>query len=581
MKTELSRVFNVSFFFTNILIPLIVLALYCATFLFFSSRAQLNGVNYFFAEKLGKYLLIIIPGAILTFSVLLKLQGKDNLNFKSSNTRFYLGDFFLLFLPLTLVIQYILKNQGILSSADSLFILIFFVFFTGIYIFVIPILLGYFIPTRTLMILGLAFVFTVISMPLLSDYFSWFEKGALKKQLMVLGSIFLVVRLLYHLGQRKILYIFIVVNLVANSTSILLSQRRSAKVSSQPFEANKLLSLVGKNVSAITPNVYLLVYDAYVSNETMLSYGIDNHVQEDFLRDQGFKLYPQTYSIESATLATMSKVLNASTEYYGNTRRGVSGSGITQEIFKGLGYQTYGLFFSDFMFRGYGNHYDYSIPKGSLPPYELLLKAIILGEFRFNVESAIYGDQTRNKFIETKYSVFEGVLEDRVFIYMHSDLPSHSQNSGACLSNETDRFEVRLASANIEMQQDISLIVKNDPGAIVIIAGDHGPYLTKNCYVTTDIYDISEISRLDIQDRHATFLAIRWPTGDYEEYDDITVLQDLFPAVFAYLYKDLAILDAKIEPIISIPNAISGASVDNGIIVGGINDGEPLFVVVP
>ena len=66
---------------------------------------------------------------------------------------------------------------------------------------------------------------------------------------------------------------------------------------------------------------------------------------------------------------------------------------------------------------------------------------------------------------------------------------------------------------------------------------------------------------------------------DFVKYDDITVLQDLFPAVFAYLYKDTTILESKIEPIIPIPNSsISGASVNNGVIYGGINDGELLFL---
>jgi hypothetical protein len=64
------------------------------------------------------------------------------------------------------------------------------------------------------------------------------------------------------------------------------------------------------------------------------------------------------------------------------------------------------------------------------------------------------------------------------------------------------------------------------------------------------------------------------------QYDDITVLQDLFPAIFAYLYKDPTILQSKLEPIIpkKIDNSISGASVANGIIQGGIDDGEPLFL---
>jgi hypothetical protein len=277
----------------------------------------------------------------------------------------------------------------------------------------------------------------------------------------------------------------------------------------------------------------------------------------------------------------MSRVLNASTEYYGDKRRGVSGDGVIQKILDDLSYKTYGLFYSDFMFRGYGDSYDYSTPekKSILPPYVQLLKAIFLGEFRFNIENVGFVKHTKNKFAETKQSIFEDISGGKqIFIYMHSNLPSHSQNSGACLANEIELYKERVAKANIEMRQDINLIIANDPGAIVIVAGDHGPYLTRNCDTTTGSYDISEISRLDIQDRHATFLAIRWPTGDFVKYDDITVLQDLFPAIFAYLFKDPTILESKINPIIPIPNSISGASVNNGLIIGGINDGEPLFL---
>jgi hypothetical protein len=136
-----------------------------------------------------------------------------------------------------------------------------------------------------------------------------------------------------------------------------------------------------------------------------------------------------------------------------------------------------------------------------------------------------------------------------------------------------------LKIANLEMRQDLDLILKNDPSAIVIVAGDHGPYLTKNCQNTSYSYDMAEISRLDIQDRYGTFLAIRWPTEDFTEYDDLPVLQDLFPAVFAYMYDDpTIILQAKIRTKIPTPNTISGASVRNGYINGGLNDGELLFL---
>ena len=81
---------------------------------------------------------------------------------------------------------------------------------------------------------------------------------------------------------------------------------------------------------------------------------------------------------------------------------------------------------------------------------------------------------------------------------------------------------------------------------------------------------------MDIQDRFGTFLAIRWPTKDFEEYDDITVLQDLFPSIFSYLYKDEKLLRSKVESATVDLDRVSGVSVKNGIIYGGIDNGELL-----
>ncbi len=574
----LKRIWGVNFFITNILVPMVVLALYCGSFAYFSSRLLLEGVNYFFVYRLCQYVVLLIVGVYLTFFVIFKLKKGHEVAFKYSIEKFFVSDFLLLLLPLTPVVQYILANQDILSPIESLYVLIFFVFFSGLYIFAIPAFLGIISSTRTLMILGLAFVFTITSMASLSHYFYWFKSGNLLIQLMFFGGVFLISWLLYKLKSKRILYLFIVVSFVANSTFQLLSKSIGSNGPSLPNAENKLLSFVEGRIPAVTPNIYLLVYDSYVPNETMLAYGIDNSSQEDYLSEQGFKLYPHTYSVGSATIESMSRVLNASTEYYGNPRRGVSGDGIVQNILKGLGYKTYGLFPSDYMFRGIGSSYDFSIPEKSTesitPSYIHLMSAILIGEFRFDIG---FNDQPHDQFVETKQTIFKSVSGNPVFIYMHTDLPDHSQNSGACLPNETNLYKARLTSANLEMQQDIKTITENDPEAIVIVAGDHGPYLTKNCYITSGVFNISEISRLDIQDRYGTFLAIRWPTEDFAKYDDITVLQDLFPTIFAYLYDDVRILESKIEPV-TISSSISGASVKNGIIYGGINDSEPLFL---
>ena len=571
--------FNLDAFIANILAPLFALFLYCLSFAGISYFLFLEGVNYFFSSRFAYYLMFMVIGLILILIILLKIKKLTIHTFFLSKERPRPDDLLLVFLPLTPVAQYVINNQEILSLTESLYLLVFFLFFSILYMFFVPVLVGGFFSTRTMMLAGLVFVFMITNMPYLSDYFFWFERGQLKIQVLIYSAIFWVVWLLYKFNGR-LLHLFIVVNFLLNSLFQMASQyEKMNSVSASQFEENPLLMLSAGKTPNHTPSIYLLVYDAYVPNETMLSYGIDNKYQEEYLRDQGFVIYPYTYSIGSTTLETMSTVLNSSTGFYGDQRRSVSGDGVTQNILKGLDYETYGLFYSDYMFRGYGQNYDVSLPEYVVLPYTLLLNSILMGEFRFNVEDVGFIGQTRQQFVDAKMDILGGLSDGRVFVYMHSNLPAHSQNSGSCLPDEIALFDQRLKQANVEMRQDVGLIVENDPDAIVIVAGDHGPYLTKNCTETNGDYDISEITRLDIQDRHATFLAIRWPAnGGYESYDDITILQDVFPVVFAYLFDDPIFLKSMVEPVIPLNNHISGASVNDGLIIGGVDDGEPLFL---
>jgi hypothetical protein len=561
-----------NFFISNVLVPLIVLTIYSISYGYLLSSVWFlpNGVNYVFVSRSWKYFLLLAVSSSLIFFVFLKLKKGEKLAFKISVEKLAISDFLLLLLPMTPVVQYILNNQDILSPLESLYVFFFFLLFSGLYIFAIPALLGFVGSTRILMILGLTFVFTLTSMASLSHVFAWFETGNLKIQWMFFGGFFTVTWILYNLNS-KILHILIAVVFVVNSTSQLLTQGDGSSRAALPISENRMLSLIEGRIPTATPNIYLLVYDAYVSNETMLAYGIDNSSQEEYLREVGFELYPHTYSVAATSTTTMNRVLNVSTQ---DDARGVSGDGIVQNALKSIGYETYGIFPSNFFFREIPPTYDFSLPERSSSSH-VLLDAILMGEFRFDVG---FSNEPGEQFIETKQSIFEGISVDPVFIYTHSYLPLHSQNSGVCLPDETDRFMERLTSANLEMRQDIKTIIENDPEAIVIVAGDHGPYLTKNCHFTEEDYELSEISRLDIQDRYGTFLAIRWPTEDFAKYDDITVLQDLFPAVFGYLYDDQRILESKIGSSTLGSHVISGAAVHNGIIYGGINDGEPLFL---
>jgi hypothetical protein len=368
-------------------------------------------------------------------------------------------------------------------------------------------------------------------------------------------------------------HVAIAVYFAANSIVQLNARDSTQYSSSVDQDDNKLVALIGAREPVVAPSIYLLVYDSYVASETMSAYGIDNRVQEQYLEGLGFKIYPHTYSLGALSIASMSRVLNCSVSFYGNPRRGVSGDGVVQNLLEESGYKTYGVFPTDYFFRGIVPSYDYSFP-GYASSASLLIEAILEGEFRFDID---FDEVSREEYLQEKESVLSEVSEEPRLIYTHSRSPGHSQGSGVCLPNQVELYGDALVRANLEMRNDIEMIVENDPKAIVIVAGDHGPYLTKNCIGTDDAYDMSEISRLDIQDRLGTFLAIRWPSENFEEYDDITVLQDLFPAVFAYMFADPGLLASRVEPTILDTKAISGANVVDGVIAGGIHAGQSLF----
>jgi len=561
------RIWRADFSFSHALIPLGVLAFYFISF----SWLLPEGVNKVFTTQSGKYVLLVTIFLSLVFLAFFKLKRVKQRFLKSSGEKLSVGDLTLLLLPLTPVVQYILNNQDILSLFESFYVFFVFAFFGTLFILVIPIFLRIVGSTRTMVYLGLAFAFSVTNMAALSQNFSWFEVGNLNIQLALFSGVFLVSWLLSRFNYRKLLYLLVAVYFLTSSVSQLLALDDGSFKTDLNGADNRLVTLIDSKEPAVTPSVYLLVYDAYVVNETLLAHGIDNRSHEKYLEKMGFKIYPRTYSVGAYSITTMSRVLNASVDYYGDQRKGVSGDGVVQNLLKGFGYKTYGVFSSAYFFQGINPHYDYSFPSYSSPA-DTLVKAILTGEFRFDVE---FDKQPKGQFIATKLDLFAEV-EDLRFIYTHSNLPGHSQNSGSCLPNETELFNDRLLRANLEMRQDVETIIENDPKAIVIVAGDHGPYLTKNCTNTGFSYDISEISRLDIQDRYGTFLAIRWPTGDFEKYDDIIVLQDLFPAIFAYLFQDPSLLESKVDPTTE-EDKVSGAAVVDGVIEGGIHSGEPLF----
>jgi hypothetical protein len=131
------------------------------------------------------------------------------------------------------------------------------------------------------------------------------------------------------------------------------------------------------------------------------------------------------------------------------------------------------------------------------------------------------------------------------------------------------------------MREDVETILRYRPDAVIIVNGDHGPYLTKNCvWLRRSEYDLAEITRLDIQDRFGAFLAVKWPYSEPMDLPRIEIIQDVLPAVLSELYQDVDYDALRFPQRLAEGQTkrIAGLGIEHGRIVGGPLDGQPLFL---
>ena len=560
-----------------VLVPAGVLFVYCAGFALSAYLLLPLSVNYNFARNLGITTVCILFSGCVLYYFARRMNPAAGRIKPSSHVKPSPGDAILLLLPLTPVAQYTVINAGIISTASAMYVTMFFGLVSALFILVIPLLMSPLADLRMLQAVGSTFAFSLTNMAVLSRTHAWYAYGDAVLQQALFWGVLVILLVITLLKNRVILYAAVIGYFLAGIVFPLPDDKLPEQVTGTSSGAANISTLLKGKSPEITPNVYLLVYDSYAPGETMAAYGIDISQQFGFLDAQGFQLYPWAYTIHPETISSMNSVL-AVASIAGSSPVAVSGDNRVVRQFKSMGYTTYGVFPTDYMFRDMKPGYDVFLPVYSTPPYYQLIKSVLMGEFRFDSSFTKIPDDT---FIEAKKELLLRAAAGRSFVYTHSTQPFHSQNSGKCLPDEVDRYAKRVEAANREMREDIFTIIDHDPHALIIVMSDHGPYLTKNCIGLSKGYSLEEVTRLDIQDRYGTLLAIRWPDGEYAPYDDITVIQDIFPAIFSWMYRDTAVLASKVPPVTRWErNMAAGASVNNGVISGGVDDGELLFTGV-
>lgn len=571
----------------RVFIDLFIASVMLWSYLAVTSHFLQEGINAVFVSAAWEWTLTFMTVLLLMMLIFFFGLKRKPLRDLKPLGKFKAQEMILLLLPMTPVVQYLLLNKNVLNGEDTIIIVAFFAALAFLSSLIMPWLFSIAGNRTVLISAGLSLTFVILNMSALASHFRWHLSGTFPIQsgIFLVISVFLIF-LLSH-DRRKAYWVVAFFFLLNTAMTFVKTQNEQTENAGAEETFPRIYSQVkGKKIQSY-PDIFLLVYESYSDQETMLHYGFDNSAQISFLKERNFTIYPGIYSTGSMSLHSMARVLHVTNQIQEAVlARHTAGTNAVCDILKSVGYKTIGIFATDYFLQGFNPSYDECYPP-SLKLSSILIKAILEGEFRYDIG---FDQVAYPVYLLKKRKAFTQKGEKPIFLYTHNLLPGHSQESGQCLPDDTGKHLEGIKKANDEMREDLSLLMKSRPNALVIVAGDHGPFLTKNCFRLND-YDINEIDRYDIQDRYGAFLAIKWPEGGYGDRYDIRILQDIFPSVFAFLFKDDAIFEAsRVERetlygvplhrmrveygVIQVDNQIR---IEDGIIRGGKDHGRPLF----
>lgn len=556
----------------------IVFLIFSMTVLQFIFPKGLTTKFLILGSKFATYVFIILIIIFLISWILNK-----NFKFKKKIDLPEFNDFILLALPMSPVIDYFIRNNEYLNFSGAFFLIGTTLFFSLIFSFFVPIIFSYLGSLKILIFSGLGLCFVVLNLAKISKYHipgeTIFNYNLITQGLYIF-ILFLILYLLY-LFNKRIAFISVVI-FVFSGISVNIYDNIFNKSAKQQKESNfKLTDFLNNKDNQITnkKNVYILIYESYANQETLNHYGFDNSEQIKFLEKNNFKIYHGIYSNSALSLGTTSRILEIDNKIDKSGRYYTSGNAFGLDIFKANGYRTSAIFKSSYFFGEWPISWDEYIPKENVTQLggKILTKAIFEGKFRFDIFEDDYDYEeyinSKNKFLKSK--------QKNIFFYTHNKYPGHSQNSGKCLPNEKQIYFNRVKKANTEMKNDVKNILSNNPDSIIVLLSDHGPYLTKNCTILKN-YETNKIDRYDIQDRYGTFLSIHWPKDITKTKNNLVVTQDILPEILSNITNNKKIFNQlKVERKLfdNYQEIVGGINVHDGIIVGGKDDGKPLFKV--
>jgi hypothetical protein len=296
------------------------------------------------------------------------------------------------FIPLIPIVGYLFSNSDLLSLPEAASLIAFFIAVNFTFVSLIPSVIEL-IGQRQILSATMASLFFVLwSMAGFADMFAWSGIGYFPIQAALLASVGLVVFLVMRLDIKTIsaLILFMMVGQLFSGQGQLMAE------STNPANNASLNSdLTADIVSGIDsmedkPDIFIIVYESYPSPETLGRYGLDSSGQVEFLKESGFKVFDDIWTVTGSSLFSMSRVFSPShiePLEENQARSIVAGSSAYWELFRSSGYKSASIVHSDYFYRGAAPAHDYMYPKlGSIA--RPMTQGILEGEFIFELSWA-------------------------------------------------------------------------------------------------------------------------------------------------------------------------------------------------
>lgn len=283
-----------------------------------------------------------------------------------------------------------------------------------------------------------------------------------------------------------------------------------------------------------SPNIYLIQPDGYANFRELASdpYNFQNGNMESYLKNSGFKLYNDFRSNYTSTILSNGSMFAMKHHYKGEqlfgAREVILGDNPVIETFQKNGYETF-LFMQN--------------------PYLLLNRPEIkYDSCNFSQEEVpwfgVGAFSMQKELIQPLETTIQKQKDKPSFYFIEKILPGHIstfKSSSKGVATERENYLSKVEEANKWLKEIITVITRNDPNSLIIIAADHGGYVGLN--YSREIFQKLTDKKL-IYSAFSAALAIKWPRRQAPSYDaKLKTPVNLFRTLFTYLSDDETLLE--------------------------------------